>query len=123
MTENDLLYAMRHVSSRYTDEARERAEKAAEKKRSRIVRRTALAAVGAAACFGLVLFGLSHIPEQDINVAESDAEVEVTQIAETSAAETYSAVPSSTSLARSWRISFSSSIFSSVPKKVTSLRI
>lgn len=96
MTEQDLLYAMRHVSSRYTDEARERAEKAAEKKRSRIVRRTALAAVGAAACFGLVLFGLSHIPEQNLNVAESDAEVEVTQIAETSAAETSGTLPAGT---------------------------
>ena len=96
MTEQDLLYAMRHVSSRYTDEARERAEKAAEKKRSRTVRRTALAAVGAAACFGLVLFGLSHILEQDLNVAESDAEVEVTQIAETSAAETSGTLPAGT---------------------------
>ena len=96
MTEQDLLYAMRHVSSRYTDEARERAEKAAEKKRSRTVMRTALAAVGAAACFGLVLFGLSHIPEQDLNVAESDAEVEVTQIAETSAAETSGTLPAGT---------------------------
>lgn len=96
MTEQDLLYAMRHVSSRYTDEARERAEKAAEKKRRRTVMRTALAAVGAAACFGLVLFGLSHIPEQDLNVAESDAEVEVTQIAETSAAETSGTLPAGT---------------------------
>lgn len=96
MTEQDLLYAMRHVSSRYTDEARERAEKAAEKKRRRTVMRTALAAVGAAACFGLMLFGLSHIPDQDLNVAESDAEIEFTQIAETSAAETSGTLPAGT---------------------------
>ena len=92
MTEKDLLEALSRVNSKYTDEARERAEAAARKKPRRIMMRTAAAAVGAAACFGLAMFGLSQRKMPEVTVADKDLAEQVTQIVQTSETVTETAV-------------------------------
>ena len=85
MTEKDLLQALRHVDKKYTDEAKARAEAAAEKKPRGIMMRTAAAAVGAAACFGLILFGLAFRQDPEITVADSDTADQLTYAYQTEA--------------------------------------
>ncbi len=83
MTEKDLLHALQHVDRKYTEEAGMRAAAAAEKKPRGIVMRTAAVAVSAAACFGLILFGLAIRKDPAITVAESDTSDELSFAAQT----------------------------------------
>ena len=83
MTEKDLLHALQHVDRKYTEEAGKRAAAAAEKKPRGIVMRTAAVAVSAAACFGLILFGLAIRQDPEISVAESDTSDELSFAAQT----------------------------------------
>ena len=83
MTEKDLLQALRHADKKYTDEAKARAAAAAEKKPHGIVMRTAAVAVSAAACFGLILFGLAVRQDPEITVADSDTDDRLTYALQT----------------------------------------